>query len=130
MNAFYNKCLKFYFCIFSLLILLSLPIVHASESTYHLSSEQWSVPRSVGSILNMQAISLSMQAIQQNENASLVIHHPGGDEGSLWALELRAWLISLGLSASKISLTPGSSDTEQLDLEIVIHSKTTIVSDK
>jgi len=106
--------------IFCVVLLLFYQNITASELTYHLSAEQWAVPRSVSSILSMQAVSSSIKVLQNNKYSSLVIHYPGGDEGSLWALELRGWLISLGLSASKINLIPGSSDAAQLDLEIIL----------
>ncbi|MFV1981920.1 MAG: hypothetical protein ACC657_00150 [Thiohalomonadales bacterium] len=129
MNILNKDYLKFRVC-FCCVLLFFYQTIYASEFVYHLSSAQWAVPRSASSILSMEAVTSAMRVIRVNENSSLVIHHPGGDEGSLWALELRGWLISLGLPATKISLSPGSTDTKQLDLEIIIDRESSIITDK
>ena len=129
MNIFNKEYLMIKACVFYVIFLFS-QTIYASEFIYHLSSEQWAVPRSVDTIVTMQAVASAMQVIQLNRGSSLVIHHPGGDEGTLWATELRGWLISLGLSTSKISLIPGSSDINQLDLEIIIHADSSTDLDK
>jgi len=98
-------------------------LAFASPQMYYLSAEQWAVPRSVTAIISMHAIASVMQALQDDKNSSLVIHYPGGDEGSLWATELRGWLISLGLSSSKITLVPGSTAANRLDLEITVNTR-------
>ncbi len=114
--------MKYKVCIFFFIMSFS-QLTYAEELTYHLSFEEWSVPRSVNTILTIDAIVSSLEILQLNTNSSLIIHYPGGDEGSLWATELRGWLISLGLSSSKINLIPGSSNINQLDLEIEINSE-------
>ncbi len=121
MKIFLNKNLKL--LIFYLIILIFAHTVNATEITYHLTTEQWAIPRSVNSILTIDAISFAMESMRLDSNSTLIIHYPGGDEGSLWATELRSWLISLGLSTSRINLIPGSSDIKQIDLEIRVDSK-------
>jgi hypothetical protein len=114
--------------IFCMLVFKS-QFVFSEELTYHLSFEQWSVPRSVNTILTINSISSAIKALQQNTNFSLIIHHPGGDEGSLCATDLRGWLISLGISSEKIKLIPGSSDINQLDLEVVSDNESVLVTE-
>ncbi len=109
---------------------LLISLAYANENKFHISSEQWAAPRTASAILKMPAIVEVMLVLQSNKNNFLVIHHPGGDDGSLWAVELRGWLISLGLSGSKINLAPGSSDTKQIDLEILPHPKSASISNK
>lgn len=112
---------------FYIIVLICSQTVMASEFIYHLTTEQWAVPRSVNSILRMSSVSSALQLIHSNAGSSLHIYHPGGDEGILWASELRGWLISLGLSSTNIKLIPGSSDTSKLDLEVILPTNKLIV---
>ncbi|MFV2060165.1 MAG: hypothetical protein ACC653_05735 [Gammaproteobacteria bacterium] len=118
MSLFFNNNLNFRLVILYVILMFS-NSVYASELGYHLSIEQWSVPRSVDTLLSIEAISLALKDLRLTTDSILTIHYPGGDEGSLWATELRGWLISLGLSSSRISLTPGSSDINLIDLEVI-----------
>jgi hypothetical protein len=80
---------------------------------------EWSVPKQTSTLLAMPAISKSMQKLQNNVNSLLKIKYPGGDEGTLWANELRSWLIALGLSSKRIELVPGSAISTTIELEVL-----------
>ena len=80
---------------------------------------EWSVPKKATTILAMPAINNSMKKLQKNVNSSLRLKYPGGDEGTLWANELRSWLISLGLSSKRIELGPGSAVSTTIELEVI-----------
>ena len=92
---------------------------HAGEQPHVLTAQQWNVPRQASSILSMPALQSAMQEFQTNEANQLLIKYPGGDEGTLWAYELRGWLISLGVSSNQIELIPGSSKIDQLEISII-----------
>jgi len=83
-----------------------------------LSSQQWSVPRSGEALVEMPALRAAVQAFQEHPGAVLVIRHPGGDEGVLWAHELQSWLVALGIGSAQIELIPGSPDPQSLALEV------------
>jgi len=83
-----------------------------------LDAEQWAVPRGGEVILGMAPISKAMRQLDQQRGSSLLIRYPGGDEGSLWANELRAWLVALGLSSRRIELVPGSHSAQTIELEV------------
>ena len=85
-----------------------------------LHANEWAVPKSATTLLNMSAISHSMKLLKKDEKNNLVIRYPGGDEGTLWANELRSWLIALGLSSSRIDLIPGSADPDIIELEVLM----------
>ncbi|MFO7604218.1 MAG: hypothetical protein R6X06_10455 [Gammaproteobacteria bacterium] len=89
-----------------------------AESALLLSWAEWSVPRTAEAVLAMPVLQEAMQGLRQAEHASLRIYYPGGDEGSLWAIELRGWLVSLGLEADRIKLISGSQYPDRLQLEI------------
>ncbi len=104
------------------LVLCSSSLVIAEVNTHILTSEQWNIPREASSIIEMPALRAAMQEFQTTKNATMLVKYPGGDVGTLWAHELRSWLISLGLSEKYIELVPGSSNPNQLEIVIVKQS--------
>jgi hypothetical protein len=91
----------------------------ADQQRFVLTQQQWNVPRSVQRILQMPALKQAMALYDANPGARLRLHYPGGDEGTLWATEVRSWLISLGLATSRIELLPGTRHTDALEIEVV-----------
>lgn len=92
---------------------------YAANNVYILTSEQWNVPREVGTILSMPALQQAMQEYQVKQANQLLIKYPGGDEGTLWAYELRGWLVSLGIASEHIELIPGAAKPGQLEISII-----------
>lgn len=84
-----------------------------------LSASEWNVPRTSKSVLAMPALRKTIQAYDKQTGARIQIHYPGGDEGTLWASELRSWLVSLGISSRHIDLLPGTRKPGQLELQVV-----------
>ena len=84
-----------------------------------LYANEWSVPKKATTLLTMPAIEKSMKKLQRNVNSYLKLKYPGGDEGTLWANELRSWLIALGLSSKRIELVPGSAISTTIELEVI-----------
>ncbi|MDR9436589.1 MAG: hypothetical protein RI563_06890 [Thiohalophilus sp.] len=93
--------------------------VLAIDTAHRLTQEQWSVPRNPESVVAMPALSRAMQDFQATANARLRIHHPGGDRGNLWAAELRAWLITLGVPSTDLEMSAGSANMNVIELEVV-----------
>ena len=91
----------------------------SDENVHVLTAQQWNVPRQASSILSMPALQSAMQEYQKSEGSQLVIRYPGGDEGTLWAHELRGWLISLGIASKNIDLLPGAVKTNQLEITVI-----------
>lgn len=92
--------------------------VQAGAAPLVLNADQWAVPRRGDVILKMPAISAAMRELDAKRGSHLIIRFPGGDEGSLWANELRAWLVSLGLSSQRIELVPGSHSADTIELDV------------
>lgn len=85
-----------------------------------LGYEEWSRPRSADAVLQLPAVAGVMRDWQQAVAGSRVrIRYPGGEEGNLWALELRDWLVTLGLPSDRISVSPGSAHEDELVLSVV-----------
>ena len=83
-----------------------------------LTRAEWSVPKTAEAVLAMSALQQVMGQLQTSERRLLKIYFPGGDEGSLWAIELRGWLVSLGLESDRIQLIAGSQYSDRLQLQI------------
>lgn len=104
--------------LFSILLLTNNAFAENSEL---LHANEWSVPKKATTLLAMPAINKVMKKLQKNVNSSLKIKYPGGDEGTLWANELRSWLIALGLSSKRIELIPGSAVSTIIELDVLTH---------
>ena len=81
-----------------------------------LTQEQWSIPKRTESILQMPALVAVMKKLTKGKTNTLVIRSPGGEMGILWASELKAWLVSLGLSSKRIELQTGSLKSDELEI--------------
>jgi len=104
--------------LFSLLLLTNNAFAAKSEL---LHANEWSVPKKATTLLAMPAINKVMKKLLKNVNSSLAIKYPGGDEGTLWANELRSWLVALGLSSKRIELIPGSAVSTIIELDVLPH---------
>lgn len=101
------------------LLLAIAELAYAGDNAHILTAQQWNVPRQASSILSMPALQRAMQEYQSEQASQLLIKYPGGDEGTLWAYELRGWLISLGVASAHIELIPGSANPDQLEISII-----------
>jgi hypothetical protein len=119
--------MKQYFCKAKTLVYIgmaclvySLTPAQAQEPpVFILKASEWNVPRTTETILSMPALRQTVQAYNKHPKAKIQIHYPGGDEGTLWATELRSWLVSLGIASSHIELLPGSRNDGQLELQVI-----------
>jgi len=89
---------------------------HFMLTQHILTQEQWSIPKRAESILQMPALIAVMKKLTKGKTNTLVIRSPGGEMGILWASELKAWLVSLGLSSKRIELQTGSLKSDALEL--------------
>lgn len=76
------------------------------------------MPRSAAHLLSFPPLSLAVGQLRLHPDAHLLIHYPGGDEGTLWVNELQSWLVALGVSSELMELIPGSS-RQTVEIEIV-----------
>ncbi len=94
-------------------------VVHAAETTRVLTAEDWAVPRDGDALRNMPTLRVVMDEMQKSAGSRMLIQYPGGDEGTLWAHELRAWLVSLGLESARIELVPGGGHGKSLAITVL-----------
>jgi len=81
--------------------------------------ELWDRPRSGQSMLEQPALKQAVNAYLAQSGASLLIHYAPGQDGSLQAEELRAWLTALAIDASRVRLRNDLKSGEPLTIEVV-----------
>jgi hypothetical protein len=89
------------------------------------AAEPWTVtlaelerPRTSAVWLLESGLRPLMAAMVEDDARRLVIHHPGGDRGTLRARWLAGQLVALGLPRSRIGLAPGGVAPDRLRVEI------------
>lgn len=90
----------------------------AQEQLFELSAEQWARPRQGEVLVAYPSLRAALAAFDAAPRALLQIRYPGGEEGSLWAGELRDWLVALGVPSSRIQVQPGTRKPEYIELVV------------
>lgn len=93
----------------SLLVLAALggPAVGASE--WSLPPEAWARPRDGAYVAGLAPVRAAVRAwMSAPDGSTLTIRYPGGEDGLIWASELRDWLVALGVPPAAVSLVPGA----------------------
>ena len=83
-----------------------------------LKREEWAQPRDGKALVQIPVLRESVAQLLATPGSSLHLIYPGGEEGSLWASELRAWLIALGVAPGRIRLWPGSAHADAILLRV------------
>lgn len=89
----------------ALIVLTWSTTLNAEELVYY---QDWVKVKNATSVLQLPALQRVVSQFEANEKSIIVIQYPGGDEGNEWAIELRNWLVALGISSHEIQLQPGS----------------------
>ncbi len=83
-----------------------------------ITAEQWAPPRSGRAVAAFPGLAALVAQLDRDPDRRLVLRFARSDEATLWAEELRAWLVALGLSSARIALEPGLHDAGRLLLEL------------
>ncbi len=101
------------------LFLLLIAPVRAADGPWVVDAEFWAAPRSGATVVAEPAVRAAVDTLSFREESSrLVIRHPGGETGQLWAQELRGWLVALGIPSERIVTEPGGVRDDQLQLTV------------
>lgn len=103
----------------SLVLLLLFPTLIIAGESWRISALEWAQPRHGEWLVRHPVLAEAVDELQQQPQSQLQIRYPGGDEGVLWAEELQAWLVALGVPSSRIERVPGSSIAGMIQLDIV-----------
>lgn len=88
----------------------------AAKNYLVITGEQWSAPKNVDTILALPALQTILTKIFKEKNLELLIRYPRGEVGILWATELKAWLVALGLDSGRMVLQAGSHNANEIEL--------------
>lgn len=104
------------------LIVAMLPSAALADEVWQVTLEEWSQPRAGEAMTHLPALREALHALLEVESGELLLRYPGGDRGVLWAHELRAWLIALGLESQRIAMQPGSVAADTIELNLIANS--------
>lgn len=100
-------------------LLLTATAAQAGEGPWVLDAGFWAAPRSGESLRSEPVVREAVDALMRDGQGSrLLIRYPGGETGQLWAQELRAWLIALGVPSARLRTEPGGVPDDQLRLAV------------
>ena len=98
---------------------LSLFTTLVTAQNYVLDSDTWARPRSARAVAMMPSVKQVVQDWMRTREKRIEIRYPGGEVGNLWALELRDWLVALGIPSAVITLRVGSPNADELLLAVL-----------
>jgi hypothetical protein len=93
-------------------------VAMADAGAVSISADDWARPRSAARVVQLPGLGAVLAAFERQPQGRLVIHHAGGDDGSLWAEELRSWLVALGIPSSRIALQSDAAEPDRLTLAL------------
>lgn len=109
-----------------LLIMLICMAVSSAESVEIITADEWARPRTGESLVRMPALKRTVRDYLGRKDGKndqrgqhILIRHPRGEEGVLWAEELRGWLVALGIPSADITVSPESSRMDAVELAVV-----------
>lgn len=93
--------------------------VSATGPVRIITADDWARPRSGSSLVEMPALKDTVRDyLAAGTGQRIVIRHPRGEEGVLWAEELRGWLVSLGVPSDDIAVSAESTRIDALELAV------------
>lgn len=101
-----------------LLLMMAVSMPQAADLPLQITASEWAQPRSGAELLRDPVLAESVRQLQAKPGSTIEILYPGGDSGALWARELQAWLVALGIDSSRIRALPGSEAADLLQLRI------------
>lgn len=105
--------------VFGFLLLLIFPLtIQAENRQWVLSADEWARPRDGQSVARMAPLPELISSWSSVKGQRLLIRYPGGEEGLLWAYELRSWLVALGVPMEDQELVAGSHQADRIELEL------------
>jgi hypothetical protein len=101
-----------------LVLLLLVPLSSSANMLriFTLSADEWAQPRSGAVITKFTAVRSAINYWEKGIDSAILIRYPGEDSGEIWATELRAWMISLGIPSDYLQLVPGSQAADEIKL--------------
>jgi hypothetical protein len=83
-----------------------------------LGADTWAQPRDGRAVAAMAPLPEVVGRWSGDPGRRLVIQYPGGEDGQLWAFELRSWLVALGVPGDSQELVAGSQQADRIVIEL------------
>ncbi|MDX1454529.1 MAG: hypothetical protein R3217_03650 [Gammaproteobacteria bacterium] len=105
-------------------LLLLLATAPATAGTYEVTAADWSRPRSADMVTSLPGVAEAVRewhALEQrdgNDAGVILLRHGTSEESSVWAAELKDWLIALGLPGERVRLEMGGVDNDVIELDV------------
>lgn len=99
-------------------LLVFLPALVLADAEFELDAVEWARPRSAEAVVAMPTVRDAVHTWSQIPAAEMVIRHPRGETGMLWAEELRDWLVALGVPSHGIRLSASSRLEERVRMTV------------
>lgn len=99
-------------------LLLVAATSRAAVSEEVVAAGKWEAPTTVEEAAARPALNRTLAAYLAEPGRWIRLAHAGGAEGSAWAQEMRAWLITLGIPANRIQIDPGMTEPARLSLTV------------
>lgn len=77
-----------------------------------LSADDWARPRSGEMVRTLAPVATCVRAWMRDPQQRLVLIHAPSEAGGLWAVELRDWLVALGVTSAAVDLRAVGRDGE------------------
>jgi hypothetical protein len=90
----------------------------AAGRIWLLGADEWARPRDGAAMVQMPPLPEVIATWERQSGQRLIVRYPGGEEGLLWANELRSWLVALGIPSDRQELVAGSRQPDQIELEL------------
>jgi len=95
--------------------------ISSAETVQIITADEWARPRSGESLVEMPALKSAVREYlggDSRREQRIVIRHPRGEEGVLWAEELRGWLVALGIPSTDIAVSPKSARADAIEVAV------------
>ncbi|NIV21427.1 MAG: hypothetical protein GWN54_12820 [Gammaproteobacteria bacterium] len=90
----------------------------ASDYQWIVPADEWARPRDGARVVSLAPLRDSAVEWMREPDQRLVIRYPGGEEGVLWAGELRDWLVALGIPSARVELVPGYPRADAMEITV------------
>ena len=96
----------------------SLASLARADGECAVTAEEWSRPRSAAMVVALPGVRDCVRRWQDDARQRLVLVHRPGEEGGVWAAELRDWLVALGVPSRQLVLRAVGTDPERIVLRV------------
>jgi len=94
-------------------------LVSVKPDSLQLYAEQWELARTGESVLSLAVLNKLINSWLSDQNKSIEIQYPGGEEGEFWVQELTDWLVSMGIPFEHMIVVPGSGADDMIKFALI-----------